>query len=243
MPKTRYPGENLPSARVSILETASCGADDLDTALQTLSQQEQQRFRAFHFDQDRKDYAFAHALLRRTLSDLEPVTPPRDWLFATLPSGKPSVADRPDLDFSLTHTRGLVACAVTRKGAVGIDAETDQRAIEVDLLMRDVCSPGERRDLATREGTDKTSRFLDFWTLKEAFLKAGGLGITAELPAVSFTLVGDRDIALSAPSDLARPNSSFQIRRRPGQWRVALAVFGELDARDIEMTLSANRSF
>jgi 4'-phosphopantetheinyl transferase len=243
MPKTSYPGENLPSARVSILETDGCEADDLDAALQTLSQEELQRFRAFHFDQDRKDYAFAHALLRRTLSDLDLGTAPRDWQFAPLASGKPAVADRSDLDFSLTHTRGLVACAVTRKGAVGIDAETDQRAIEVDLLMRDVCSTGERRDLATRQGSDKTSRFLDFWTLKEAFLKAGGLGITADLTAVSFTLVGDRDIALSAPPDLARPNSSFQICRRPGRWRVALAVFGELDARDVEMALSANRCF
>ncbi|MEE4012285.1 4'-phosphopantetheinyl transferase superfamily protein [Roseibium sp. FZY0029] len=177
------------------------------------------------------------------MSDLEPVTAPRDWQFASLASGKPAVAGRPDLDFSLTHTRGLVACAATKEGAIGIDAETDQRAIEVDQLMRDVCSPGERRDLSTREGSDKTSRFLDFWTLKEAFLKAGGLGITADLTTVSFNLVGDRDIALSAPPDLARPNSSFQICRCPGQWRVALAVFGEVDARDIEMSLSANRSF
>ncbi len=233
----------MPGTKAIILETTGCSSEDLESALEILSEDELQRFHAFHFDQDRKDYALAHALLRKTLSDLEPGTAPRDWQFAPMATGKPAVAGRSDLDFSLTHTRGLVACAVTREGVIGIDAETDQRAVEVDMLMRDVCSPGERQELAKVEGAHKTSRFLDFWTLKEAYLKAVGLGITADLTTVSFTLADDRDIALSAPPDLRRPASSFQISRRSGHWRVALAVFGGIDARDVEITLCEKRSF
>ena len=101
-------------------------------------------------------------------------------------------------------------------------------------------TPTEKKKV---EGAHKTSRFLDFWTLKEAYLKAVGLGIAADLTTVSFTLADDRDIAVSAPPDLRRPASSFLISRRPGHWRVALVVFGGIDARDIEITLCEKRSF
>ena len=64
----------MPGTKAIILGTASCSSEDLESALEILSEDELQRFRAFHFDQDRKDYALAHALLRKTLSDLEPGT-------------------------------------------------------------------------------------------------------------------------------------------------------------------------
>ncbi len=86
----------MPGTKAIILETVGCSSEDLESALEILSEDELQRFHAFHFDQDRKDYALAHALLRKTLSDLEPGTAPRDWEFAPMATGKPAVAGRSD---------------------------------------------------------------------------------------------------------------------------------------------------
>ena len=54
----------MPGTKAIILETTGCSSEDLESALEILSEDELQRFHAFHFDQDRKDYALAHALLR-----------------------------------------------------------------------------------------------------------------------------------------------------------------------------------
>lgn len=230
----------MQNARVTILETNCCSTNEVGTALSILSDEELERFRKFRFEQDRRNYALAHALLRRTLSDLEPETSPVTWRFSSPSSGKPQVADRPDLNFSLTHTRDLVACAITRVGQIGIDAETDHRSVDVDLLMRDVSSPGEKRVLAALTGRDRNSRFLDFWTLKEAFLKACGLGISVELPAVGFTIYDDCNIEREVSRDLYRAGGSFRIWRKQGVWRVALAVLGDLDAKEIQVVRVVN---
>lgn len=225
----------MQQVRVTILKTDHCCTEDLGAALALLSEAELDRFKKFHFDQDGKDFAFAHALLRKCLSELVPETEPGSWQFATRMSGKPMVTTRPDLDFSLTHTRGLVACVVADTGLVGIDAELDQRSLVVDPLLDDVCSPWERRELAGLTGRARTSRFLDFWTLKEAFLKACGLGISRDLTRISATITDDCIIRLEVPPDLARPDMSFRIFRIDDGGRVALAKTGPLKSQEIKV--------
>src|SRR5215813_3615442 len=92
--------------------------------LRLLSADEQRRHDRFAFAEDRRDYAAAHALLRRRLSAAVPI-PPESWAFEAAPDGKPrlSTACRLDapLSFNLSHTRGLVACAVAPGVDVGID--------------------------------------------------------------------------------------------------------------------------
>lgn len=229
----------LQKVRVRILETNGSGAQDLDAALAILSEGELERFRNYHFARDRKDYALAHALLRRTLSDFAPETERGAWQFETRASGKPGVIARPDLDFSLTHARGLVACAVADTGLVGIDAETDERPLDMEPLFREVCSPGERQELATLTGLARTSRFFDFWTLKEAYLKARGVGITGDLSLTGFTIADDGNIRLEAARGQPGPDATFCIYRCSGPARVALATLGITGPHDIEVTKAA----
>ncbi len=128
---------------------------------------------------------------------------------------------RPDLDFSLTPTRGLVACAVTNPCLVSIDAELDQQSYEVGTLLSDVCSPSELQELAGLAARSQIRRFQDFRTLKEAILKACGIGITGDLTTVCSTIVDDCNMLLDVPPDLAKPDMSFRIYRIDGGGRVA----------------------
>jgi len=139
------------------------------------------------------EFCSAHALLRRTLSlyaDLEPA----DWRFSPDALGKPGIVNPPwnrFLRFNLSHTRGLVACAVAREAEVGIDVETTGRARSYSRLADRVLSPSERERWQGLASSQQAGGFLDYWTLKEAHLKALGTGIRSELNRLEFDLLGE----------------------------------------------------
>lgn len=226
----------LQYVKVTFLQTGQCGSGDVEAALTVLSTEELSRFGKFHFAEDRRDYALAHALLRRTLNLLEPATDARSWQFDVEGTGKPRISGRPDLDFSLTHARGLVACAVTNAGIVGVDAETEQRRVDIDLLTGGVCSLSEQEELARLTGHARLSRFLDLWTLKESFLKATGMGVATDLTAVGFGIGADDRITADFSPHLRQPSYTFRLCRTGTGGRIALAVTGGRQAQDAEMT-------
>src|SRR4051812_3308357 len=152
-----------------------------------LSTDELGRRDRFRFEDDRRDFTAAHALLRATLSRYGS-RQPSDWRFATNAEGKPSLAPEQaaadPLTFNLSHTRGLVACVVARGAAVGIDVERGPRVKDVLAFASRYFSSGERAQLSSRHGTEREQRFIEIWTLKEAYLKALGVGI--RIPLDSF---------------------------------------------------------
>jgi 4'-phosphopantetheinyl transferase len=71
-----------------------------------------------------------------------------------------------------------------------VDIEDRLRApIDPDLVSR-CCSPAEAADVQARGPDRWRDRFLQYWTLKESYLKARGLGISVHLADLSFSLHG-----------------------------------------------------
>ena len=182
------------------------GVDDggVDAAVALLSGGERERFERLRRPDDRRDYALAHALLRQTLASSGSHAA-ADWQFTTDDRGRPGLANG-QLVFSLSHTRGLVACAVSTAGQVGLDVEA-VRPISAAQIADDFFSPEEQRQLELLGAPAAALRFFDCWTLKEAYLKARGLGIAVHLSDLSFTLGADaigleRLNSLSADDDV-----------------------------------------
>ena len=117
-----------PQVFLRCMTTTSLSNADVERSAALLDTQELQKLQRFVAAEDRRDYAAAHALLRRLLSTIAPDTAPAAWRFERTARGKPDLpgtqAGTPPLRFSLSHTRGLVACVVSRSGDVGVDAET-----------------------------------------------------------------------------------------------------------------------
>lgn len=158
-----------------------------DAGLDLLDAGERARWGRFVFPEDRRLYAAAHALLRRVLSRHAP-RDPRDWRFVAGPWGRPELAPGQgagELRFSLTHCRGLVACAVARGGPVGVDAEALDRRLDVAAIADTVFTPAERAWLDAAPGGQRAEAFFALWTLKEAYVKARGLGLSLPLTAFS----------------------------------------------------------
>src|SRR6266487_2686855 len=122
----------LPEGTVAVWWTAvdAVGVDTLVRWRGMLESDEQARADRFHFARDREVFVAAHALKRKLLSwagDL----PPADWRFIVGRWGKPRIAPalgQPRLHFSLSHTRGLAACAVSLDHEIGLDVEASDRA-------------------------------------------------------------------------------------------------------------------
>jgi 4'-phosphopantetheinyl transferase len=145
----------------------------------TLDAAEQARAARFHFDRDRHAFIAARALARTMLSQAAPL-PPAAWRFVIGHAGKPEVDPAlglPWLRFNISHTRGLVACAVTSRDDVGLDVEDlDRREASPGLAERNF-APAEVALLAAVPAAARHETFLRIWTLKEAFVKATGDGI------------------------------------------------------------------
>lgn len=163
-----------------------------------LTDAERAQEQRFHFARDRRRYLVTRALVRTVLSRYVPIAP-ADWTFSTNAYGCPAIANAQagDLSFNLSHTHSLIVLAVTRGRAVGVDVE-NVRAREVSIGIADrFFAPQEVAALNTVPPQDQQDRFFEYWTFKEAYIKARGMGLSLPLDKFSFHYAGDRDVALA----------------------------------------------
>jgi 4'-phosphopantetheinyl transferase len=117
---------------------------------------------------------------------------------------------------SLSHTRGLVVCALARGAAVGVDAEWLGRRLEPLRLAERFFAPDEASRLRRAPAEARPALFLRLWTAKEAFLKARGEGIAGGLSRV--TVVEEPGGArLVLDAGLADDGAAWQLEWRAPQ--------------------------
>jgi hypothetical protein len=103
--------------------------------------------------------------------------------------GKPALAAPTlHLDFNLSHSGDWLALVVSDGTAVGIDLEYCAAGRDVLKLARRFFSAAELADLEACSGAERSSRFYDYWTLKEACIKARGGSLGCALEATGFTV-------------------------------------------------------
>jgi 4'-phosphopantetheinyl transferase len=174
-----------------IIHVWTMRVDRLDEAAATpwlpmLDETERERAARFVFPRHRVQFIAAHAVLRAALGRLCGA-PPAAWRFVADAHGKPSawLGDAPaGVSFNLSHTEGMAGLAVTLGAgwAIGFDLEPVARV--VDLAVADhFFSAREASWLSSLVEPVRAEGFLRLWTLKEAFIKATGKGLTQDLAA------------------------------------------------------------
>jgi 4'-phosphopantetheinyl transferase len=177
-----------------------------------LSRNELDRMARLVFDRDRRRFLITRALVRTMLSRYARVAP-AEWRFIANVHGRPEIFDRPsgapDLRFNLSHTDGLIACAVTIGREVGIDVEHIERRLTHDVPGR-FFAPREVADLRALPEPEQRNVFFEYWTLKEAYSKARGFGLALPL--------GDFAFKLRPP---AAPQIAFEpaLKDDPATWQ------------------------
>lgn len=155
-----------------------------------LSADERARHGKFLFEKDRRRYLMTRALVRYVLSRYAPIASAQ-WRFEATAFGRPFIVDPhpavEDLTFNISHSDQVVLLALTRACRLGVDVEDLHRAVPLDIADS-FFSAGEVRQLRSLPPASQARRFLDFWTLKESYIKAHGKGLSLPLDQFGFEL-------------------------------------------------------
>lgn len=164
--------------------SADSFVNKLTSFYEDLSEQEKTRADRFRHECDYRCYVSVHALLRIELSKLLG-TKARSIIIGVSEYGKPFIKGI-DLPFSLSRTGNLFAFVVGHSNQfIGIDIEQIKPKIDYIGISRDYFSADEQQlILSFKNVSDQKRTFFELWTRKEAFLKAIGVGINADLSKV-----------------------------------------------------------
>lgn len=202
---------------------------DLLLAYQALlTEQDRQQWQRFYFARHQQQYLVTRALVRAVLSQYWPLAPSA-WQFVRDSYGKPEI--QPGLiplplRFNLSHTEGLICCAVTLKHAIGVDVEYLLRAnATLDIAAR-YFAAAEIQALTQLPDALQQQRFFALWTLKEAYIKARGLGLSLPLDQFSFSFDHQQSVSIEFLDAIADTPEHWQFwRYQPSeQHQMALAV-------------------
>jgi 4'-phosphopantetheinyl transferase len=195
-------------AAVSELEDPDRSA----AAWAVLSTSEQHHAERFHFERDRNAFLATRSLRRHLLSHYAAVEPKR-WRFTSNEHGRPRIAypaiDE-TLEFNCSKTADLVVCAITRGIRVGVDIERLDRPVSAGVA-ESTLAPREMAVFRALPRHDRSKRFFTYWTLKEAYLKARGLGLSLPLHSVAFHVADSPRLEGHLASSAANDCNTWQF--------------------------------
>lgn len=151
-----------------------------------LSADERARASRFRFARDRDRFVGARGLLREILAPYLNASPGR-LSFGYGAHGKPFLAgeEHSTLRFNVSHSCDAMLLAVAHMREVGVDVESVRNfGLAMDEIGDTVLSEPEKQALARFESEKKRTSFLRFWTLKEAYIKADGRGVSLPLKQI-----------------------------------------------------------
>ena len=204
-------------------------------ALAWLSPADHVRHERYRFQADRDMFLLGRVMARALVGRALGVAP-RDWQWREGPRGRPEIAGPAAagrVSFNIAHSAGLVVCAISSDGTVGVDVEHRLRPPVDARMVRRYCAPFEVEDIERHGPSAWQDQFLKYWTLKEAYLKARGVGIAVHLSDLCFTLGADairleRLNSLSAEDDA---EWAFVLDASSPSHLVAAAVTAERGVR------------
>ncbi|MFO8039812.1 MAG: 4'-phosphopantetheinyl transferase superfamily protein [Sodalinema sp.] len=163
------------------------GAED-ESLLAIAERERAQRYRR---GEDRHRFVLTRCWLRRLLG-VYLGQDPRALRFEVTSRGKPFLAGFPLL-FNLSHSGDWALLAFGRDRPLGIDVEA-HRSVSVMSLARRFFQPSELARLEALPPTEQERLFFEYWTAKEAYLKATGegLGALSRVAVDEMLLEGDR---------------------------------------------------
>jgi 4'-phosphopantetheinyl transferase len=209
--------------------TSSLDDEAVKTSDQYLSIEEQARRDRLRLEVDRRDFTFAHGLLRRTLSNFADL-PPGDWRFSVNDYGKPSIASNDPrlraLSFNLSYTRGCVACAVALNVPLGLDVERVEQSRHLQKIANHYFSEEEAVWLRRCSDELRNVRIIELWTLKEAYLKAIGVGLFGSLSDISFRFDEHAQIEFTGPPTNDPHEWHFALFEPFHDFRLGIAIRG-----------------
>lgn len=151
-----------------------------ETMVSLLSNEEKFRSKAFDFKTDSQRYICAHGMLRIILANYTNSNPVSLNLVSDL-NRKPQLAFFDDIKFNLSHTKELIALAISMHREVGIDIEKCVPLSNMDDMSRSIMHTNELSDYLSLPKYKRTDYFYRCWVKKESIVKGWGTGLYEDL--------------------------------------------------------------
>lgn len=194
------------------------------TSFTTLSAVELAHAEQFARADARHRYLQVRTEVRRCLS-LYAGLAPEDLHFTHTSDGKPLLTNTTQpLHFNLSHSGTYLALAINSSNPIGIDLELTSPRRKWQAIAERYFHPDELVQLMTLPEADRHSHFYRWWTLKEAFFKARGTGISTGLDKAIFSL-SNATITCKLADQLQENAQAwwFQLWRWQSNYHLALA--------------------
>ncbi|HVY05094.1 MAG TPA: 4'-phosphopantetheinyl transferase superfamily protein [Burkholderiales bacterium] len=193
-----------------------CGSESQAQALScVLSSDEKDEAACRANDHDRRQFVISRALTRLALSRHFPVAP-EGWRFGRDGNARPFVRSPsmlPQARFSVSHTHGMAACLVTLSKDAAVDVEKISHFPDLRAVAAEFLSPAELDRLNACVDGEWTERFYAYWTLKEAYAKARGMGLKLPFSDIELHFDGTRDIKLLCPARMDANGGAWKFWR------------------------------
>jgi 4'-phosphopantetheinyl transferase len=172
------------------LISAKVDIPEIEILESLLSKSEKERVSRFRFEADRLRFIAARGGLRRILSSYC-CSSPHTIEFQTGTHGKPALfKPLAEVEFNVSHSVDCILIAVTSGVACGVDIEHSRPVIEEHRIAERLFSPREVAWLSRTE-----HGFHRLWAIKEALIKAMGLGLSTLLSHIDVTDVLESNAA------------------------------------------------
>jgi 4'-phosphopantetheinyl transferase len=169
---------DLPTAKINQLATF-------------LSPDEVTRANKFHFLEHKKRFFTARGILRQLLGNYLNINPNKiEFEYGN--RGKPQLAvsiNNSSLQFNVSHSQEYALYGFTHHHLIGVDIEYLCGMRNVTELAKRFFTHKEFQLIANLTDEEQQQKaFFQLWTVKEAYLKANGVGLSGSLTDIEVTL-------------------------------------------------------
>ncbi|MCU7495887.1 MAG: 4'-phosphopantetheinyl transferase superfamily protein [Ignavibacteria bacterium] len=206
-----------------------------------LNGEETERARRYHFSKDRENFLVSRGVLRSLIAHYTNNSP-ENVEFHYNKYGKPFLKGEESLKFNVSHSGRILLFAFARNKELGIDVEQIRHDFAELEIAGSFFSSSEVLQLSVLPEEIRKLAFFKCWTLKEAYIKAKGKGLSVPLDSFDVSVCPE---AASEVKELLRvPDDPEESRK----WKIfslsvalgycaALAVEGEpLEIRHFSWT-------
>jgi len=196
-----------------------------------LSTDEIERADRFHSQKDQFGFIAGRGILRSILGYYLQIEP-SEIRFTYNTHGKPSIANITEasgLNFNISHSHELALYALTRGRGIGIDIERLRSNLSFERIAKRFFPPAEFEKLRSLPPEEFVEGFFNFWTCKEAYIKAIGKGLSIPLNQFAVTVHANKTVKIqnSKTNHCEESRWSFYTLRPAPGYVGALTVEGK----------------
>ena len=200
-----------------------------NSAFDAVSPERREKVLRYRFLKDRVLSLGAEVLLRKALTDCGIEIPEIHCGYKT--DGKPFLKGVEGFDFNISHSEDFVMVALSGN-ETGCDIE---KITEIDLeIAKKFFFREEYENIAALPASEKRNGlFFRYWTLKESFMKATGLGM--RLPLDSFQILISNDGKTGVRQNVDARNYNFTETDAVPGYKCAVCTAGNATETDVKI--------